>query len=190
VSNLLAKEDLERLLSQKCISSAHPWCTEDERQIDGFYKQVCADIERAQRVQSRIEWNHYGSGYASYVDAWFYRATPEFECQELSKEWQAYHGVAVLLSRLSSYFVVMEGAKTWSDRGGSNYLPTLEMVNRFARPATERLADEIAAFLETQGLQRLHPEALGHSLPKDTKVPTILSDGPYTVFDAVFYWED
>ena len=96
-----AAEDIDKLLSHTCISTDHPWCTNDEAQIDAFYRGICSAIVQSTGTSTRIEWNHYGSGYASFVDAWFYKPTPEFAAPELAGTGEAYAGVAVLLSRLS-----------------------------------------------------------------------------------------
>lgn len=186
----LTLEDIGNLLSQTCISTAHPWCTNDEVQIDTFYKSICAAIAQSTGTNTRIEWNHYGSGYASFVDAWFYKPAPEFAAPELAGPGEAYAGVAVLLSRLSPYFVLMEGEKQWDDRGASSYMPCIEWVDNFTRAAVESLAAEIEAVLEERGLRRLRRDDVSSPLPNGTAVPTILSDAPYTVFDAVFHWED
>jgi hypothetical protein len=186
----LAPEDIGNLLSQTCISTAHPWCTNDEVQIDAFYRNICSEIAQSTGTSTRIEWNHYGSGYASFVDAWFYKPLPEFYVPELAGDGKAYAGVAVLLSRLSPYFVLMQGEKQWHDRGGSSYMPCIELVDNFSRAVVEALAEEIQALLQEHGLRRLRRDDVSLPLPDGTAVPTILSDEPFTVFDAVFHWED
>ena len=183
-------EEIGDLLSQTCISSRYPWCTNDEVQIDAFYRRICGELAEATGTSSRIEWNHYGSGYASFIDAWFYKPSSEFAVPELAVDGEAFAGVAVLLSRLSPYFALMEGEKQWHDRGGSSYMPSLGLVDKFTRPGTELLAGEIQKFLEQEDLHRLDSGELSVKLSNGTTVPTILSDEPYTAFDAVFHWED
>lgn len=190
MSSPLSEEEIDQLLSQRCISAAHPWGTDDERKIDSFYRSVCEEISRSTRTLSKIEWNHYGSGYASFIDAWFYRPKPEFALKALAGDKEAYAGVVVLLSRLSPFFVLMEGEKRWNDRSASSYMPSLELVDEFTRPAVKLLAEQLRESLEQQGLRRLQRRDLSSPLRADATVPTILSEAPYTVFDALFHWED
>ena len=96
----------------------------------------------------------------------------------------------VLFSTLSKYYVLGEGQKTWHKAGGSSYLPALEFVDEIHHPATRQIATGVCDTLTDRGLTRLLREDLSALLPRDTDVPTILSDPPWHHFDALFYWED
>lgn len=183
-------EEVQELLSNTSISSEHPWRTNDETKIDLFYKDICEEIASSTRTSSKIEWNHYGSGYASFIDAWFYRPSPEFAVENVARKGEAYAGLVVLLSRLSPHFCLMEGQKSWHGRGGTSYMPGLELVDSFTRPAIDSLAKQVGVLLEPHGLHRLKRSDLSSALRSDAIVPTILSNEPYTVFDAMFHWED
>jgi len=187
---MFSPEQVERLLSQQSISDYHPWSTKDEHVVDNFYRNVCADVTHKTTTQSYIEWDHYGSGYASYIDAWFYQPASEFIVNEPLKYGQAHKGLAVLLSRLSPYFVFMEGEKGWHSQGGSGYLPAYEMVDYLPSTSVTSLANAIQPILEEYGLIRLFRENLGQPLNTTQQVPTILTDGPFTEFDALYHLED
>lgn len=188
--SLLSLPQAKALLSQHSISDLHPWKTNDEPAIDAFYAMVCAEVSHATGALSRIEWTHYGSGYASYIDAWFYKASPEFNVRTSIGQGSEHTGLVVLLSRLSPYFVFMEGEKTWHAHGGSSYLPEFGMVDHLPTQAVAALADQVQPILEGHGLVRASREALMEPLPPDLQVPTILADRGFTQFDALFYWED
>lgn len=187
-----SRSQIDALLSQQPITTQQPWSTADEFAVDNFYRQVCAEACRMTDTLSRIEWNHYGSGYASFVDAWFYRAAPGFDVDItlVDGKGSEHKGLIVLLSRLSPYFVFMEGEKYWHAKGGGGYLPHRDMTDRLTTPAIAVLAERMQAALESLGLVRLFQKDLSAALPADTKVPTILSDDEYTQFDALYYWED
>lgn len=186
----LNREQIERLASQQSISEAHPWGTEVDAEVDEFYKGICEHLCQATGALSRIEWDHYGSGYASFIDAWFYKPTPDFKTSDRAVYGQAFQGLAVLLSRLSPYFVFMEGGQHWHPHGSSSYMPGLESVDEISSPAVLELAAQIQPLLESHGLQRLYRSELSTLLPAEIHVPTILNQGPLTEFDALFYWED
>lgn len=187
---LLSLPQIEALLSQRSISDLYPWNTENEEAVSGFYKMVCADICRATGVLSRNEWDHYGSGYASYIDAWFYKTSPEFNVEKPLCYGNEHKGLVVLLSRLSPFFVFMEAEKSWHTQGGSGYLPESEMIDRLPTKAIAALADQVQPILESYGLIRAPREALTQPLPPTLRVPTVLTDRAFLLFDALFYWED
>jgi len=154
-------------LSERCLSETS-------------YRTICVGLERDLKLKSRIEWCHYGSGYASYVDAWF------------SPTGQPGSGLVVLLSRLSHYFVMMQGSKSWSkgQLAASSYLPHSSMTDQFEDPEISKLVGPVQRVLEGHGLIRLDAADLDTPLPAGTQVATILGDPPFTQWDALFYWED
>ncbi|MEL0577573.1 hypothetical protein AACK17_03315 [Pectobacterium punjabense] len=193
VSPLLSSHEITRLLLHpvsQCISDEYPWVSNDETLIDKHFKGVCAQVMRLTNTQSRIEWNHYGSGYASFVDAWFYKNTPDFDVKRPLRCGEEHTGLTVLLSRLSPYFVFMESEKNWHARGGSQALPELEMLDRLETPAVIALSQQVQSELEKCGLIRAYKVQLTARLPTGTRVPTVLTDRGFTQFDALFHWED
>lgn len=194
VSPLLSPHDITRLLLHpvaQCISDEYPWVSNDEALIDKHFKGVCAQVMRVTHTQSRIEWNHYGSGYASFIDAWFYKNTPDFNAKRPVHYGEEHTGLTVLLSRLSPYFVFMESEKQWDVHGGGyQALPELEMIDRLETPAVIALSQQVQSELEKCGLVRAYKEQLASLLPTGTRVPTVLTDRGFTQFDALFHWED
>ena len=103
---------------------------------------------------------------------------------------EGYFGLVILLSRLSPYFVFMQGHKHWHEKGGSSYMPSRQAVDEISCPGVVLLARKVQPLLESEGLRRLFRGDLSVPLVAGTSVPTILSDEPYTEFDALFHWED
>ncbi|KAA9001322.1 hypothetical protein FJU30_08890 [Affinibrenneria salicis] len=187
----LSPQAIECLLSsQQTLSDRYPWCSNDESTIDHYLKGLCAQIMRVTRTMSRIEWKHYGSGYASFVDAWFYQTTPQFNVRRPPRDGEAHTGLVVLLNRRAPYFVFMEGEKHWLARSASSYLPEFAMIDRLNTPAVLSLSQQVQLLLESGGLIRLSRQQLERPLPPDLHVPTLLTDRGFTYFDALFHWED
>lgn len=178
------------MLSQQSISDQNPWSTSDDKLVEGNLKAACAAVIRATGAKSRVEWGHYGSGYASFVDAWFYKATPEFNVERPIHQGEEHTGLIVLLSRLSPYFVFMEGEKRWHTEGSSSYLPEFGMLDRLKTAGVVQLAPKVQSVLESHGLFRVMKEQLEESLMPGLRVPTVMADRGFTQFDALFYWED
>ena len=99
-------------------------------------------------------------------------------------------GLVVLLSRLSRFFVLGQDERAWSADGGSGGLPNFDAVDDITQPAILSLVRPVTALLTAGGLQRLARPKLAAFLPAAMQVPTILTDGPFRQFDALFYWED
>jgi len=190
MDSLLTLPHIEALLSQRSISDMYPWNTNDDEVIDDFYKSICASISDRTGALTQIEWTHYGSGYASFVDAWFYKTTPDFSAKKLYPRGSEHKGLVVLLSRLSPYFVFMEGEKRWRAKTSSSYLPHFVMVDCLPSQGVASLASQVQPILESHGLIRAFRDSLVELLPTALDVPTILSDPPFSQFDALFYWED
>lgn len=186
----LTEDAIHTLLSQKSISPFAPWSSNDEATIDQFYRSICVELKETLGVQDKSEWNHYGSGYASYVDVWLYKPIEEFHIT-VNGPGQCYAGLVLLFSRLSHYYVAFEAVKCWQDDSrSSSYLPCYESIDNFSRPAVMQLLAEAQRVLQKYGLVRLHQSDLSAGLSPEIVVPTILTDPPYHQFDALFYWED
>lgn len=183
---ILTDAQIESLLAQRSISDEWPWSTNDERVIDKHVKDVVAEIRRRLRVLDRTDYCHYGSGYASFIDCWLYRPDDAFRAQPGN----SFHGLVVLFSRLSPYYVLGEGIKTWSECSGGSYMPEFEFVDRIGNRAVAELVPEVAAVLAERGWKRLSKSEVESPLPRGVRVPTVLADRILREFDALFYWED
>ncbi len=111
---LLTETQIALLLKQLAISDEWPWATNDEAVIDKNIKDIVAEIRRKLRLEDKTEYGHYGSGYASFVDCWLYRPDAEFRYRAGDN----YHGLVVLFSRLSPFYVFGQGDKSWDKIGG------------------------------------------------------------------------
>jgi hypothetical protein len=183
---ILSENQIELLLHQKPITDEWPWVTRDESVIDMHWKDVLSEICRDLNLLEKSEFGHYGSGYASYVDSWLYRDTEEFRFHPGNCFW----GLVILYSRLSPFYVIGEGKRTWHDKGGSSYLPCFEFVDQLTQNCVFSLSQDVEAILGNRGLRRLRKDQVSGTLDAKFQVPTILADPPLRHFDAIYYWED
>ena len=191
---MFSPQEVDHLLDGRPITERFPW-KEGESQVENQIRAAVAKIERRLRLLHRIEWEHYGSGYASFVDAWFYRAEPSWRAgfvqNQLGPQEGDYHGLAVLFSRLSPYFVMLHGTKYWrDDRSGGGYLPCFGDTDQFRCEEVAKMAEPVQRILEEFGWVRLFRSELESPLPPEVEVPTILGDPPFREWDALFHWED
>ena len=183
---ILTEKHIELLLHQKPITDEWPWSTCDQVVIDKHWKDVLAEICRKMRLDHKSEFGHYGSGYASYVDTWLYRAEASFRFAAGNCFW----GIVILYSRLSPYYVLGQGQKSWHDNGGSSYLPSFKFVDAISQDVLISLVYDIDVILAGRGLKRLKRSQVEANLDHNIRVPTILADPPLHHFDAIYYWED
>lgn len=185
---MFTDKQLGLLIKEHPIDENLPFNSQEEESVLRFYKPLTKKIEIDRALNSRIEWNHYDSGYASFIDAWFY---PSDGSSHIRPQEQHYMGIFVLLSRLSRYFVIGQGEKSWSQNTGSSYLPCFDGIDNVTHFALVEHINPITKILQKVGLQRLERNELAQPLPEKFEMPrTILSDPPFHHFDALFHWED
>lgn len=187
---LLSPQQIQKIFAQQAISDALPWVKNDRKLVDDFYRELIDKICCVTGCLAKVVWNDYGSGYASYIDAWLYKPNDEFSLKGTQSDVEGYTGLVVLLSRLSPYYVFMEGEKQWHSRGGSSYLPEFSMLDMLQTTAVNILAVQAQEILHAAGLVRLKKSDISSPMPEDFSVPTNLADGDFTEFDAIFHWED
>lgn len=183
---ILTETQIDQLLHQEAITEEWPWSTNDEQVIDRNVKDIVAEICRRARLKDKTEYGHYGSGYASYVDCWLYRPDDDFRISPGNH----YHGLVILFSRLSPFYVLGQGSRSWDRTGGAFYLPDYDFVDVIEQPVLKDLVPLVTTILTERGLTRLHKTDLDTFLPAGVQVPTILAQHVLRHFDALFYWED
>ena len=180
-------ETIKDIVKGKSISDAWPWNVVDKKSVIGHIKKCIAEINRKLNLKAKSEFNHYGSGYASFVDCFFYS---EAKSTKVNYATTGYTGLIVLFSRLSNFYAYGEGDKTWHKTGGSSYLPHADMVGSLKDIYNLQIIDKVNDLLAENGWQQLTKEYANQYLGFDISIPTILNDPPFKVFDAIFYWED
>jgi hypothetical protein len=182
---------LDLLLHGQAVEANLPFQFDDDESVQHFYQPLLKRIERIRNLSSCVEWGHYGSGYDSYVDAWFY---PRDDSSRISGPRQQhshhYTGLIMLLSRLSRFFVIGQGEQSWSNDSGGSYSPCFDIVDQITHPALVAHVEPISSLLTEAGLVRLRKNQLIEFLPSGLIPPTILTNPPYRHFDALFHWED
>ena len=66
--------EIARLIQGQPVREPLPFDPADDRSIRRFYEEAVQRVEREHGLRARVEWHSYGSGYASFFEAWFYPA--------------------------------------------------------------------------------------------------------------------
>ena len=145
-----------------------PWSPSKDSML--FYVNLCTDVCKELGLASKNEFESYGSGFASFLDAWFYVDDPKFRIEEPGFAGPHFSGLFVLLNRDYPLYVVGEGSKSWNDRGASSYLPDAQMVDHFTNPAVKRLSLNVEQKLSERGMIRLSSVEVMQPIPEDIEI--------------------
>lgn len=182
-------EQLQRSIAQQPFGEFPPFKHGDAAGIEEYLQRVVADLTRSQRLQVEAEFNHYGSGYASYVEVFCYKMRG-LSTQEINGI-RRIDGIKIYLSRLTPVAVMGAGYKTrYAGGSTSDYLHggTIGTI-----PPGDWKAEwnELQSKLvECYNITLVDLDEMRTPLPFKAHVPTFFGSPPYTVFDALFYWED
>ena len=130
--------------------------------------------------------DHYGSGYASYVHLSCQKPNGRSRARRDNADW--IDGVAIYLSRLTPFAIYGSEHRTISAATSSR---TFLDLNRLYILPPGDWQNEITAIrrtLESLGFSFPPRDELAELLPFEADIPTILDD--VHVYGAVFYWED
>lgn len=185
--------EIEALISESTISELYPWNTDDENLIDQFYKTIFFDIARKVNVKFITDFDHYGSGYSSYIPTFFY--TEKCKIKQLYPSYnQNFLGLEVYFCRLAPYFIMLEHEYRWQQRQNHterfNGFPNQHKIDEIQQESTWHIAQHLETLLSEFGLKRLNKESLNTSLDGKYQIKTVLTDRAYSYFDALFHWED
>lgn len=182
---IFSNDEIVSLIREDALPRFPP--PKNEAVLADFFRATVAKIRAGTGTMDRTEWTHYGSGYASFVDAWFYH--PDGRARRSTNQ-EHHAGLFVLLSRLTRFYALGQADKAWHAKGGSSYMPALGLIDAIEHPALQPTADQIESILNESGLQRICRADLEPLIAPELAVPTLLSDRPFRVFDALFYWMD
>ncbi|MCB0503351.1 MAG: hypothetical protein KDD32_11760 [Bacteroidetes bacterium] len=191
------KEYLTDLVKGKTKGDFPPFSSGKWKKSDDYLKQIVGRLKDIQSIQVEADFNHYGSGFSSYVHLYLSKRdksdTQISNIGELRTE--ETNGLVIYLCRMAPFSIYAEGTwyKTfnkdkWHSSGSHFIKPedigTLPIVDWYTE------LNEIKNTLNQYGIILLTREELDKKLEFEIKIPTILSDPPFKVFDCLFYWED
>jgi len=189
----LTDEEIESLISGRSICGHHPWNTHNENVIDQFYKQISFEISRKTKMHFLADFNHYGSGYSSYIPTFFY--SEEYKIKQLYPPYnQNFFGLEIYFCRLSPYFIMIENEHRWQQKLDQteyfNGFPNQNKINAVLDLKLQQKALYLETLLSEYGLSKLDEKWLETLLPKQFKVCTNLNDHAFSYFDLFFHWGD
>ncbi|WP_342512426.1 hypothetical protein MKY34_17655 [Sporosarcina sp. FSL K6-1522] len=192
-------EQLQNVIAGKVVGNKFPYDTNNAQEIEGHIRRLFHRINRIPNVVCEAEWNHFGSGYASFVEFFCYQkenvkvVKEKYGRREIETE-----GIIINICRLAPVAIMGEDDRCKTIRietnevvgGASGSLLDgpyrLDISEKF-----QTLEKKLTQALQEFDYERLAADKLNQPLPFQTKIPTIYREPrKYIVMDAIFYWED
>jgi hypothetical protein len=183
---LLSESQLRTLIAGKSVGDRWPYFGGTDADIENHLHRVVDALRSTGLLEIDADFDHYGSGYASYVHV---------SCEKRGGGSRArrdnadrIEGLAIYLSRLTPLAVYGSEERYISAAGGSRGF--IDVPTLYSVPSGDWQV-EIAAIrrtLESLGFTFPPRDQLAEPLPFEADIPTILDD--VHVYGAIFYWED
>jgi hypothetical protein len=175
---IFSDDDLKSLIEYKPIASG---MTDLGRVVRGLKRSHLIDVE--------ADFDHYGSGTASYVDVFCWKRSGKSTVRKGDVDY--IDGIAVYLSRLAPVAAYGPMLRTQHATGGSSSYLTAEVIGECPAGHWDEELEEIKTKLTRYyGITLLYREDLIKKLPFKAKIPTCFKKKGYQIFDAIFYYDD
>jgi hypothetical protein len=183
-----SERELRDIIGGLPIGERWPYSAGSADDIDQHLAAVVTQLSRSCLLEVEADFNHYGSGYASYVPVFCYKKDRKSTTRRDDTDW--IDGILVYLCRLAPVAVYGPETESRAHRSGGHHFLMPDDLGRLLQGAWEEEVREVQAKLEAAGLTIPLQSEMARPLGFEAEIPTILADGPYYVFDAIFYWED
>ena len=176
-------------VAQEPFGGFEPFVTGNWKGVWDFYADLFATLEKLPNVCVFRESDHHGSGYASYVSAFLY--PKDGSTRKEHADYVETTGLLLYMSRLAPIAVFGASGLTQNNnnRGSSSGFISAENVGLLPDGNWTDFLNTIADCLRQNRIDLLPREPLLRPAPPDIEIPTVF-DGPYYVFDTLFYWYD
>ncbi len=183
----ITDEVIRKSVASEPFGLVEPFITGDERAVEAWHARVLAGLGRSPLLRVDRESDHYGSGYASYVSAFISPRDGRSVVEHPT--FVDTIGILLYLSRLAPIAVFGSSSRNKNNSGSSSGFIEINNLNRPPEGDWSDFMREVRALLEGHGIELLDREPLERPVPRDVVIPTCF-DGPYRVFDTLFYWCD
>lgn len=192
---MFTNNELKAMIRHEKISAQYPYSEQNDDALVHYIKPLLADMTRA-NIRYTIDANHFGSGYASYIQLMCYTDDFVTVTDDGGERHEDRRGLFVLISRLAPVVAIVNDAWQYVrlneqgeeiGRGGMMVdMPTLIIEDNY-----RKLANDMTRLLMKYQFTLLQQQDVDHVLPFHAEIPTLLrASGSYLVWDAIFHWTD
>lgn len=192
---MFTNDELKVMIRREPISEQYPYSEDDDDLLEQSLQPLLDDMARA-NIRYRVSSNHFGSGYASYIQivCW----TDQFVKVKVKdgERKEDRRGLFVFISRLAPVAAIVNNAwqvmcfdELGEETSYSGTMPTYPAlsIDKKYKP----LARDLSRLLMKHHFTLLQKKFVDKLLPFPAEIPTLdRESGTYLVWDAIFYWRD
>ena len=196
---MFSNEQLQRLIEGETVGNKFPYDANSEQEIEAYIRQLFHRINRIPNLVCEAEWNHFGSGYASFIEFFCYQeddvrvVEEKYGRREIKTD-----GIIIDICRLAPVAIMGEDERYKTIRIETNEVVGGAYGSLLGRPKLldlsekfQTIAEKLKRVLKEFDYELLEIEKMNQPLSFQTKIPTIYREPrDYLVVDAIFYWED
>ena len=183
---LLTDDQLRDLVAGRPVGTDWPYVGGSEADIEKHLRRAVAMLRSTGVLEVEADFEHYGSGYASYVHVFCEKTRGRSRTHRDGTDW--IDGIAVYLSRLTPFAIYGQEQRTKHATGGSQGYVSAADVYSLPAGDWQKESAAIRRVLRDLGFVLPERDRLVDRLPFRLRIPTVLDDKH--VYDAMFYWED
>lgn len=196
---MFSNELLQNLIAGKIVGNQFPYDTNNEQEVEAHIRRLFHQINRIPNLVCEAEWNHFGSGYASFVEFFCYQKEDTIVVEEkYGRREIKTEGIIIDICRLAPVAIMGEDERYKTIRIETNevvgraYGSLLDRPNQlYVSEKLQTIAEKLKQSLKEFDYELLEAEKINQPLSFQTKIPTIYREpSEYLVVDAIFYWED
>lgn len=190
---------LQDLIAGKIVGNKFPYDTDNEQEIEAHIRRLFYRINRIPNLICEAEWNHFGSGYASFVEFFCYLKEDVTVVEEkYGHREEKTEGIIIDICRLAPVAIMGEDDRyktiriETNEEVGGGYGSLLDGPKRlYISEKFQTIAEKLKQALKEFDYELLEAERINKRLPFQAKIPTLYREpGNYLIMDAIFYWED
>lgn len=195
---MFSNKELQDLIARKAVGNRFPYDTENQQEIDAHIRRFFYRLNRIPNLICEAEWNHFGSGYASFVEIFCYIKEGLIVEEKYGMREENIEGIIIDICRLAPVAIMGMDERFHKIRietnekvsGASGCL--LDGPHRlYVNEKYQEVADKIGFALQEFDIELLSAATLNELLPFRAKIDTIhRNPNDYLIMDAIFYWED
>lgn len=196
---MFTNEQLQNLIDGKIIGHQFPYDSYSEEEIEAHIRRLFYRINRIPNLVCEAEWNHFGSGYASFVEFFCYRKADVTLFEEKgNRRTLITKGIIIDVCRLAPVAIMGEDdrykticTKTNELFGGAYGTLLADPRRLTVGEQLQTVAQALSHALVEFDYNLLEEQHIHHPLTFQTNIPTIYrKPKDYLVMDAIFYWID
>jgi hypothetical protein len=183
----ITSDIIEKSVNQQPFGTFEPFITGDDVSVDAFYADVLAGLEQLPCVG--VEHDDHVEGYASYVSAFLFPSDGRSR-QDFADRIET-TGILLYMSRLAPIAAYGASSRTANKLDSGRGLGFLTAKDLGILPEGDwaEFWAGVQKRIHAKRVEFLAREPLLLPAPEGVSIPTVF-DGPYYVFDTLFYWCD